>query len=171
MPEHPKRLIVDMARLRGKHWIGKEDLSEHDAIHLSKVITIHECLLGRSVCSPPKRQAQICSELRRREAIHGPIFYGWIESLDDHGYLHHRSNAPLLHELLSDLSLLDDFCTTQKLGGERQLPTALPLREMAGLAMRAAKSLLGVEFHELLNANALTAEGQDMQHCVGRLCR
>lgn len=167
MPENPKRLIVDMARFKGKDWIGKEDLSEHDAIHLSKVVTNHENLLGALCIFPPKRQAQICAELRRREAIHGDIFYGWIESLNDHGHRRPNPNAPLLHELLGDASLLDAFCELQKLGGERQLASPLPLKEMAGLATRAAKSLLGVEFKELLNANALKAEGSEMRHCVG----
>lgn len=148
---------ADTAKIQGPEWAGSKAASDAELRALARLTKAHRRFPGIMWGMGLKEQASAALSLKRMEPERGQKLYGWLEG----------QAAEKTQELLLDREKIEAFCQNQSLAGDRRLTDPLQFKGIGGLARRAAKSLLRVEFEELVTPNALEREGNEMRHCVG----
>lgn len=154
-----KRVMLELASLRPDRF-SMGELSRQEARMLSEMAGKHGMLAELALELPLREQGAIARRLKSLADEHGEKAYGWIESKAERG-----GDEALA--LMRDEGALCAYATKMMLMGAGELAAPLDLKKMAGLAVNAAKSLLQVEFQELVTRNDLEAEGRELRHCVG----
>lgn len=166
--EETGELVVGVAKVKGRAFMGEGDLSARAAKALARVINEHPAMGNPLSGLTLPQQGAAAIALKAAEEKRGAKVYGWLES-SMRGY--DGSGVRAVEALLKDPAALSSFFDSHAMEGERKLAEPVSLPAMSALAVSVAKSLLKVSFQELLTPNALEAEGREMRHCVGGYAR